>query len=99
MAQMVGQLKPNRWGLHDMMGNVHEWCLDVWDEEYAGGTDPLCAPVGRASNELYIQRGGHFEVGAARCRSASRSFSSPEIAGEYAGFRIVLMEIDKSGEE
>lgn len=92
VAHPVGQLLPNDWGIYDMLGNVEEWCVDVWDEEYEGGEDPVCAPIGDPSRELYIQRGGHFEAGRAHCRSASRGFSSPEAGGEYAGFRIVLIE-------
>jgi sulfatase modifying factor 1 len=92
MAQNVGQLAPNDWGLYDMMGNVHEWCLDAWHGEYIGGTDPQSKPLGPLDKELFIQRGGHFEVGANRCRSASRAFSSPEFGGEYSGFRIILIE-------
>ena len=91
-AAKVGSYKPNAWGLHDMHGNVAEWCLD-WHGPYKAGeqTDP----VGRASGYARIVRGWSFLApsfqGAAKyCRSSNRSGHLPEDANMFTGFRVVL---------
>src|SRR5262245_53243667 len=53
----VGQKPPNAWGLHDMHGNVSEWCRHAYQERTVGGTDP------EATNESAsrrVNRGGNW---------------------------------------
>jgi formylglycine-generating enzyme required for sulfatase activity len=88
----VGSYKPNAWGLHDMHGNVLEWCLD-WHGPYdaAEQTDP----VGRADGYAKIARGWCFhQPERAReplkyWRSANRSGFLPDDANRLTGFRVV----------
>ncbi|MBN2490772.1 MAG: SUMF1/EgtB/PvdO family nonheme iron enzyme [Planctomycetes bacterium] len=72
----VGQKLPNAFGLHDMQGNVWEWCLDAWEGDYhrapTNGTAWGIAPGGRA-----VCRGGCWYSGAGVCRSAFRFGSCP----------------------
>ena len=82
----VGSYAPNAWGLYDMHGNVHEWCLDYWSGAYPGGavTDPTGQPWGTTR----VNRGGHWSSDGESCRSAFRNYSSSSF--DYIGFRVVL---------
>lgn len=76
----VGEKKPNAWGLYDMLGNVAEWTLDQFDENYYGkiadGTkDPLIEPKSRHPKGV---RGGSFEDDAAKLRPAARLSWQPD---------------------
>lgn len=77
LAKKVGQKKPNPWGLHDMYGNVAEWCLDHYDKGYYVRFEPLkpaLAPV-NLPTELrfpHVARGGSWADQPAQCRSAAR---------------------------
>jgi len=70
----VAQLKPNKWGLYDMLGNLSEWTLDQYSADaYAkladGSKDPLAAPGPRYPR---VVRGGSYQTDAASCRCANR---------------------------
>lgn len=71
----AGQLKPNAFGLYDMLGNVAEWVLDQYDENYFtkmndGTTDPELKPTSRHPRLL---RGGSYADDANELRCASRT--------------------------
>jgi hypothetical protein len=71
----------NRWGLHDMYGNVAEWCLDRYDAEaYRALTPGAIGPVLLPSDRRYphVARGGSWDDEPARLRSAARRASNPE---------------------
>ena len=77
--QKTGQKKPNAWGLYDILGNVAEWTLDQYDENYFknitdGSADPLLPPTSRYPKTV---KGGGFTDKAAALRCASRSKSDP----------------------
>ena len=84
-AHKVGLKKPNPWGLHDMHGNVLEWCSDWYDEKLSGGTDP----VGPDRGKLRVFRGGGWSHPTDCCRSAYRNdFGPSSAAAGVMGFRV-----------
>jgi formylglycine-generating enzyme required for sulfatase activity len=82
---------PNVWGLHDMHGNVWEWCADEWDEKvYAkradGVTDPLLDSA--SDSDLRVFRGGSWLDRARVCRSAVRFGLEPGFRSQALGLRL-----------
>jgi formylglycine-generating enzyme required for sulfatase activity len=81
--QKVGTKKPNAWGLHDMHGNVAEWCLDHYDAAFYGtfksGT-PALFPVLLPTDKRYphVARGGSWDDDAPLLRSAARRASEDD---------------------
>jgi formylglycine-generating enzyme required for sulfatase activity len=82
--QPVGTKKANAWGLHDMQGNVLEWCADWYDDELVGGIDPH----GPASGSSRVLRGGYWFGSAHYCRVADRNYINPGSTYDNIGFRV-----------
>ncbi len=78
--------KPNIWGLHDMHGNVREWCQD-WKGNYS--SKRITNPTGPSDGTTRVCRGGSWVVNAAYCRSAYRFDYAPEYKYNGLGFRLV----------
>ncbi|MCF7788328.1 MAG: formylglycine-generating enzyme family protein [Prosthecobacter sp.] len=83
----VGQKKPNAWGLHDMHGNVSEWCADWHDFKLQGGVDPK----GPESGVYRVDRGGSWFSYAAGCRAALRGRVVPYYRNRRLGVRPALV--------
>lgn len=75
----VGQLLPNPWGIFDMIGNVWEWCWDLYDTERYGN--------------YRVFRGGSWAEVENNCGSTSRRKSMPDFKIDDLGFRIALTKL------
>jgi formylglycine-generating enzyme required for sulfatase activity len=103
----VQQCYANAWGLHDMHGNVWEWCLDHWHDSYEGAPadgsawlntiEPNKKSTSKKRNysdteeENRLLRGGSWNSYPGDCRSANRNHLQPDVADLDVGFRVVCL--------
>jgi formylglycine-generating enzyme required for sulfatase activity len=94
----VGKFASNAFGLHDMHGNVFEWCNDFYASTYYQQS-PLIDPIGPATGTKQVIRGGSFFNSPFYSRSSFRNGFAPNARVPYLGFRVAmeseeLQEID-----
>lgn len=83
----VGSYEPNAFGLHDMHGNVSEWCRDWYAADAYASSDPLAGPE---QGEARVIRGGSYRSKwAYQCRSSIRDSAPPTDRSPRLGFRVV----------
>jgi formylglycine-generating enzyme required for sulfatase activity len=103
----VGMFPANAWGLHDMHGNVDEWCQDHWHPGYEGAPadgsawlsatdqqDPLTTKGvkdGTDDSQRRLRRGGSWYGSPGSCRSAYRLRIRLDYANDFVGFRVVCL--------
>ena len=85
----VGSLPANEYGLHDMHGNVWEWCQDWYDGKWFEKS-PSDNPLGPGSASFRAYRGGSWNVMPAYCRSSSRGNITPSYRNYDRGFRVAI---------
>ncbi|PAX53892.1 SUMF1/EgtB/PvdO family nonheme iron enzyme [Brunnivagina elsteri] len=93
----VGEFPANAFGLHDMHGNVWEWCLDDWHADYKGAPKDGNPWFNDKNNNLYqktgnaVLRGGSWNYTPGSCRSALRLYNTRENRSYNVGFRVVVV--------
>lgn len=82
----------NKFGLYDMHGNVYEWCMNAWNQDYEElFTDG--SPRENTGNAKYrARRGGSWQSKESACRSAHRSAAKRWLRNDITGFRVVMLE-------
>ena len=100
VAQPVGGKEPNGWGFYDMIGNIREFCLDVYSENGDGlseAVDPKGAPLPESGSHTRICRGGatatedtlYNDEAIYGCSAAHRASANPNAAYYYNGLRVI----------
>ena len=102
----VARFPANAWGLQDMHGNVWEWCLDHWHNNYkeapsdgsawldSAGSESEVSEMKTEANNPRLLRGGSWDGHPLGCRSAYRYRLRPDFRGRFVGFRLCCLPQD-----
>jgi len=88
----VGSYPANAWGLHDVHGNVGEWCIDWYHDKVEGGVDPVLLQPSAGKKPHMMFRAGSWQSPGMYCHSAHRYHIKPQNRS-YIGLRPVLTKI------
>ena len=87
----VGQKRANAFGLHDLGGNVAEWCADRYDPDAYGSAAAGEGPApGAGERERRVVRGGSFIDGPDEVRTSRRQGTLPDARRRSIGFRVAV---------
>ena len=86
----VGQKQPNAFGLYDLHGNVWEWVVDTWHDNYDGAPTDGSVWGNLGDGKAKVLRGGGYSNDPNYCRSAYRNRSRPDLQGNRIGLRVVV---------
>jgi len=91
----VGQFSPNAFGLYDLHGQVWEWCLDDWHDNYEGSPTDGSAWIDDNEDDSVdaVLRGGAWDEFNEDCRSASRYYHAKSQQPMIYGLRVVLIPV------
>jgi formylglycine-generating enzyme required for sulfatase activity len=86
---LINEFSPNAFGLYDLHGNLSEWCLDHWHDNYQGAPSDGSAWLSNNDKANRIMRGGAWGNFPRNCRSARRKSFALDKRSDYFGFRVV----------
>lgn len=87
----VGEKQANAWGLYDMLGNVWEWCEDVYHDSYKGAPTDGSAWLTGGDQRYRVMRGGSWIDNSFYCRVNERIRAMPATRQRNSGLRIVAV--------
>lgn len=91
-TRIVGQKRPNAWGVHDMLGNVWEWTQDTWHSDYLGApTDGSAWNTGGRPDLRVVRGGGWGDADSRTFSSANAPHEKHTVHTDALGFRMVLL--------